>query len=88
MTQDLAGMDMYRLPHGTTVEDAINGVNGARKFTYVDGGGTDGEIVITPTDLGLTEPCDWNGFAMQASTIFREMNDYHKERQQEDHLAT
>ena len=81
-TQDMGGLDVYRLPHGTTVGDAINGTNGASKFTYTPGGGQDYSIDITPADLGFTTPVEWNGFQIQLSRIFDEMDGYHKKRQQ------
>ncbi|CAB9499236.1 expressed unknown protein [Seminavis robusta] len=33
-TQDIVGLDIYRLPHGTTTMDAENKTNGAEKWTY------------------------------------------------------
>ena len=81
-TQDIGGVDIYRLPHGTTIKDAINASNGASKFTYIPGG-SDYSISICPQDLGLTSPAvRWNGFKIQASRIFDEMDAYHKSRQQ------
>ena len=80
-TQDMGGLDLYRLPHGTTVNDAINGTSGASKFTYIPGG-PDQHIDITPQDLGFTPPVAWNGFQIQLSRIFNEMDAYNKRRQQ------
>lgn len=82
-TQDMGGLDLYRLPHGTTVDDAINGTGGASKVTYVPGG-PDNHIDITAQDLGFpgTPPVAWNGFQIQMSRIFVEMDTYHKKRQQ------
>lgn len=85
-TQDMGGLDVYRLPHGTTVNDAINGDSGASKFTYIPGG-QDRHIDIAPQDLGFTPPVAWNGFQIQLSRIFDEMDAYNKKRQQ-NHLAT
>ena len=81
-TQDVGGLDIYRLPHGTTIEDAISARDGASKFTYIPGG-PDYTISISPQDLGLTStPVAWNGFEIQASRIFDDMDAYHKKRQQ------
>jgi hypothetical protein len=81
-TQDIGGLDIYRLPHGTTIEDAINARDGASKFTYVPGG-PDYNISISSQDLGLTSPqVAWNGFEIRASRIFDDMDAYHKKRQQ------
>ena len=74
-TQDMGGLDLYRLPYGTTVDDAINGAGGAIKVTYVPGG-PDQQIDITAQDLGFTHspPVVWNGFQIQMSRIFDEMD--------------
>ena len=45
-TQGMGGLDLYRLPFGTTVDYAINGTGGASKVTYVPGG-PDQHIDIT-----------------------------------------
>ena len=37
-THDMGGLDLYRLPHSTTMDDAINRNGGASKVTYVPGG--------------------------------------------------
>ena len=80
-TQDMGGLDLYRLPFGTTVDDAIHGTNGASKVTYVPGG-PDHHIDITAQDLGFTYPPSWDGFQIQMSRIFNEMDSYNKKRQQ------
>jgi len=82
-TQDMGGLDLYRLPYGTTVDDAINGACGASKVTYVPGG-PDQHIDITAQDLGFTRspPVVWNEFQIQMSRIFDEMDSYNKKRQQ------
>lgn len=85
-TQDIGGLDVYRLPRGTTVEDALNGMNGASKSTYVPGD-ADLCIDITPQDLGFDKPVAWDGFQIQMSRVFNEMDEYNKRRQQ-NHLAT
>jgi hypothetical protein len=50
----LLGLNIYRLPHGTTVLNAINGNNGASKWSYSPTEGQDSEIHIRPQDLGIT----------------------------------
>ena len=81
-TQDMSGLDVYKLPHSTTVDDAIHGRRGATKWTYIPGG-IDSEIVIGPQDLGILGPgsvaCP--PFILQLSDIFEEMNEYHQKRQ-------
>ena len=89
-TQDLEGLDIYRLPWGTTIDNAIHGVNGASKWTYFPNSGSDSEIHIRPSDLGITgfwSRLLWSGYRIKLSDLFDEMNRYHMERQQEG-LAT
>jgi hypothetical protein len=80
-TRDLKGLDIYRLPHGTTVHDATDGSNGASKWTYSLTNGPDSEIHILPEDLGIASPSLWDGYRLPVSDIFDEMNCFHKERQ-------
>lgn len=87
-TQDIGGLDVYRLPRGTTVDDAINGNNGASKFTYTpDDSDQNQTIDINPQDLGFTQPVAWNGYQILVSRLFNEMNAYNKDRQRQG-LAT
>jgi len=87
-TQDIGGLDVYRLPRGTTVDDAINGNNGASKFTYTpDDSDQNQTIDINPQDLGFTQPVAWNGYQILVYRLFNEMNAYHKNRQRRG-LAT
>lgn len=80
--QDMGGLDLHWLPHDTTVDDAINGTGGASKVTYVPGG-PDHHIDITTQDLGFpgAPPVAWNGFQIQMSLTFVEMDTHHKKRQ-------
>jgi hypothetical protein len=81
-TQDMVGLDIYRLPHGTTITDAKNTTNGAEKWTYSPGG-QDRHIVITPAELGIIGI--WamlcGEYRIPVSDIYEEMNSYQKERQ-------
>ena len=88
-TQDLEGLDIFRLPHGTTVNDAMNGNNGASKWAYFPSTGLDDEIHIRPQDLGITGfwSVFWGGYRVKVSEIFDEMNSFHKARQSQG-LAT
>ena len=88
-TQDLEGLDIFRLPHGTTVNDAINGNNGASKWAYFPTNGLDSEIHIRPQELGITGfwSMFWGGYRVRASEIFVEMYAYHTMRQNQG-LAT
>lgn len=81
-TQDLEGLDVYRLPKGTRIEDADKGVNGASKWTYFPTGG-DREIKILPHDLGITGfwAFLWGGYSIKLSRLFKDLNDYHVQRQ-------
>jgi hypothetical protein len=85
-TQDLTGLDIYRLPHGTTIMDAKNATNGAEKWTYSPDSQTDSQdrnIIITPAELGITGI--WalvcGGYRIPVSQIYEQMNSYQKERQ-------
>jgi hypothetical protein len=49
------GLDVYKVPHGTTVDDAVNNRNGAEHEAY-NAGGPDIVITITPSDLGIDVP--------------------------------
>jgi len=81
-TQDILGLDVYRLPRGTTVDDAISGKKGASKFTYTPRGADQNQTIdITPQDLGFTQPVAWSGYQILVSRLFNEMNEYHKDRQ-------
>jgi hypothetical protein len=54
-TQDMQGLDIYRLPHGTTIADACdpNNPQNASHYHYVPTG-PEYRITITPGDLGIT----------------------------------
>ena len=61
-TQDMVGLGIFRLPHGSTVNDAINGNKGASHQTYLPNNGPDSEIHIRSQDLGITGM--WVSFGM------------------------
>jgi hypothetical protein len=74
----LLGLNIYRLPHGTTVLNAINGNNGASKWSYSPTEGQDSEIHIRPQ---ATRPWNygtlswyWDGYRLKVSNIFNEMD--------------
>ena len=48
------GLDIYKVPRGTTIADAIANANGAQHIVYTPGRGQDAPIVITASDLGVT----------------------------------
>jgi len=88
-TQDMEGLDIYRLTHGTTIADACDPNNSmADHWRYFDGG-PDVFITIKPQDLGITGV--WavvcGEYKIKASDIFYELNDYHT-KLQSDGLAT
>jgi hypothetical protein len=49
-----AGLDIYKVPRGTTVANAIANANGAQHIVYTPGQAQDVPIVITASDLGVT----------------------------------
>ena len=82
-TQDLEGLDIYRLRHGTTIFDAHNSSNpNAEHWRYVPAGP---EVLITikPQDLGITG--FWavlcGEYKIKASVLFGKMKKYHAEFQ-------
>ena len=88
LTQDIAGLDIYRLPHGTTIADAESATNGAEKWTYSPGGGQDRAIVITPAELGITGIWAFvcGDYKISVSEIYKKINKYQKDRQLEIHF--
>lgn len=88
-TQDMEGLDIYRLPHGTTIADACNSANPNAKHWQYFPGGPEVWITISPQDLGITG--FWavvcGKYKIRASTIFQGMQEYHQQRQLEG-LAT
>ena len=82
-TQDLEGLDIYRLTHGTTISDACDPNNpNADHWRYVPGG-PEAYIVITPQSLGIAGSwAAWCGdYVTKASKLFREMDQLHTRRQ-------
>ena len=81
-THDLVGIDIYRLPHNTTTQDAVKNTNGASKWSH-KAGDEDSEIVITPEDLGITG--FWaticGSYKLSVAAMYAEMNKYQSERQ-------
>ena len=81
-TQDMVGLDIYRIPHGATVRNAIDQTNNAQHWRYEPG---DPEILITitPQDLGISGIWAWycGNYVLKASDIFTDMEEYHQERQ-------
>ena len=85
----MEGLDIYRLPHGTTVSDARDPNNSdAQHWRYIPGG-PEVYITITPQDLGITGLWAWicGEYKIAASSIFESMQKFHKQRQSEG-LAT
>ena len=82
-TQDIESLDVYKLPHGTTVTDAVNGVNGAEMWNYDPAVGPDRMITITPKDLGITG--FWamvcGNHEIASSGVFRKLDKCHKHLQ-------
>lgn len=82
-TQDMTGLDIYRLANGTTLADARDPNNDHATFMQYTPGGQDYLIIIKPEDIGIT------GFAallcgtytQKASEVFAHMDATHKNRQ-------
>lgn len=70
----LSRMDVYRIPRGATVQDAIAGSNGATKETYIPGG-NDVVMTVTAQDLGIPvgQPAPPN-FTISAQVIFNSLS--------------
>ena len=82
-TQDMVGLDIYRLSHGATVADALDPNNhNTEHWCYVTGG-TEVFITIKPENLGITG--FWavlcGEYKIKASDLFRKMQEYHTRRQ-------
>ena len=46
------GLDIYKVPNGCTVDDALNGINGATHWVYIHG--QSGVVLqIAPTEFGF-----------------------------------
>ena len=68
-------MDVYRIPRGATIQDAITGSNGATKETFMPGG-SDVVMTVTAQDLGvppLGQPAPAN-FTISAQAIFNALS--------------
>lgn len=82
-TQDVIGLDIYRLTHDTTVADALDpNNNAAEKWEYTPGG-PDVLITIKPQDLGITGV--WallcGTYTIEASKLFQRMLRHHRKCQ-------
>lgn len=68
-TQDLEGLDIFWLPNGPTVDDAINRNNGAHKWAYFPTNGLESKIHIHVHDLSIREVWSflWGGYKVNAS---------------------
>lgn len=88
-TQDIVGLDIYRLPHGTTIADAHNVKNPNAEMWHYTPGGPEIFILIAPQDLGITGIMAWlcGEYRIQASELFQNMQKSHTKRQSEG-LAT
>jgi hypothetical protein len=88
-TQDMDGLDIYRLPHGTTLTDALNPNNLNASHYYYEPGGPEHLITITPGNLGITGV--WalvcGEYRIKASLAFEKMKKFHQSRQKKG-LAT
>lgn len=88
-TQDLAGLRIFRLKHGTTINDAESGSSpDAEAWDYFPGG-PERFIVISPQDLGISGMWAllFGEYKIRMSKVFQDMKEYHMQRQS-DGLAT
>jgi hypothetical protein len=81
----IVGLYIYRLPHGTTVADALNNNNGASVHFYKSG---DPEylITITPADLGITGFWAYmcGNYTIKASVLLVKMQVCHEDLKKEE----
>jgi len=82
-TQDMEGLDMHRLPHGTTIADACDPTNSDAEHWRCVAGGPEAVIAIKPQDLGITGV--WavlcGEHKIKSSDLFGEMQGHHTRRQ-------
>ena len=69
----MAGLDIYRLPHGTTIADARDPNKSNAQHWYYKPDGPEIYITITPQDLGITGLWAWicGEYKIKASAIFK-----------------
>lgn len=82
-TQDMEGLDIYRLSHGTTLADARNPTNQNAELLKYTPNGQEVMIVIRPVDLDITGVSAMlcGEYTIRASEIFSQMERYQKSRQ-------
>ena len=89
-TQDLEGIQIYRQPKGTTLEDALSNRNGAQYWIYKPNDATyscEVEITVTAEDLGIAGLEAWyfrrrvGNMVLRASEIFKDMQAEQLKRQ-------
>lgn len=88
-TQDLVGLRIFRLKHGTTTNDAESGSSPDAEVWDYFPGGPERFIVISPQDLGITGMWAllFGKYKIRMSKVFQDMKKYHMQRQS-DGLAT
>jgi hypothetical protein len=80
-TQDMEGLDVYRLIHGTTVADAKDPTKHGAELMHYTPKGEDVLIVIKPEDLGIMgwfEAWRCGSYVLKASEIFKAVDAEHK----------
>jgi hypothetical protein len=77
---DLVGLDVYRLPHGTTVKQALDPNDSSAEYMCYECGGPDVLVSIRAKDLGTMEGSGAD-YTMCASDIFAKMREYHMQCQ-------
>lgn len=90
-TQDMEGLDIYSLSHGTTIADALDPNNANAEHWQYTRGSPEVLITIAPRHLGITGLWAWlcgdYTIKIKASDIFDNIQEYHQGRQRKG-LAT
>eukprot|EP00977_Amphora_coffeiformis_P024656 scaffold16595_cov232-Amphora_coffeaeformis.AAC.3 len=83
LPQDTEGLQIYRLHHGTTVDDAHDVNNPDAEVWDYFPGGRDSFLVITPQDLGITgiSAVFCRQYRIKVSELFQSIQEYHEKRQ-------
>jgi hypothetical protein len=72
--QDVIGVEVYRLPHGTTIAQALDRTDAAAQYWMWTPGDAEMQITVTPEDVGTPRSVGMDDFVIPVSTIFDLMN--------------
>jgi hypothetical protein len=85
-TKDVIGLDIFRLPHGTTLDQALDEDDPSAEYSYYEPGAAELLISIGREDLGIP-PADLlvegssDEYAIKASNIYARVREYHEQCQ-------